>query len=282
MEAWPFAAALASALLHAAWNAAVKASAAPHEAMSAQMSAAALIAAVPLFWVGLPTLAAWPWLAASTTLGMVHVHALLRAYDGGGFGTVYPMARATSVLVVAALAPLAVGEHLGLAAMAGVACIALALLGLAVEARLGSSPAAALPAAALAWTLLAGCSGAAYVLVDARGVRASGSAMSYGCTVSLVNALAMAWLQRSGGSPLTQLRRHWRLAAPAALASMSSYLLILWVYQHAPVAPASALRDTSALFAIVIAVVWLKETLPPRRLAALLLAAAGLPLLRLG
>lgn len=294
MEGWPFAAALASAFLHAAWNAAVKANAAPREAMSAQMMAAALLALPPLAWAGLPVAAAWPWLLASTLLGMVHVHALLRAYDSGGFGTVYPMARATSVLFVAAVAPAAMGETLGAGAAAGMACIALALLVLAADTRravpvlprdaapASSSRPSVFPMAALGWTLLAGGSAAAYVLADARGVRAAGSALSYGCAVSVSNALAMGWLTRSAGSPLTVLRRRWTVGLPAAFASMSSYLLILWVWQHAPVAPASALRDTSAIFAMLIAVLWLKEPLPARRAAALLLALAGLPLLRLG
>ena len=63
---------------------------------------------------------------------------------------------------------------------------------------------------------------------------------------------------------------------------MLSYLLILWVFTQAPVAPAAALRDTSAVFAMLIAVVWLKERLRPLRLLALVLVVAGVPLLRLG
>jgi drug/metabolite transporter (DMT)-like permease len=63
---------------------------------------------------------------------------------------------------------------------------------------------------------------------------------------------------------------------------MASYLLILWIWSHAPVAPAAALRDTSAVFAILIAVVWLKEPFTRTRIVAVLLAAAAVPLLRLG
>ena len=63
---------------------------------------------------------------------------------------------------------------------------------------------------------------------------------------------------------------------------MGSYLLILWVWSHAPIAPAAALRDTSAIFAILIAVFWLKEPFTPTRAAAVLLAAAAIPQLRFG
>jgi hypothetical protein len=71
------------------------------------------------------------------------------------------------------------------------------------------------------------------------------------------------------------------VAAPAALAAVVSYLLILWVWTQAPIAPAAALRDTSAVFAILIAVAWLREPFTVPRLLAVLLAAAAVPLLRL-
>ena len=118
-------------------------------------------------------------------------------------------------------------------------------------------------------------------MFDARGVRLSGSALSYGFTVSIVNALTMSWRVRKFGSPWQVVRRNWRVSAPAAVASMISYLLILWVWTQAPIAPAAALRDTSAVFAILIAVIWLRERITPARLAAVILAAAAVPLLRL-
>ena len=71
-------------------------------------------------------------------------------------------------------------------------------------------------------------------------------------------------------------RRHGEIA----VASTASYLLILWVLSGAPVAPSAALRDTSAVFALLIAIVWLKEPFTRLQLIAILLAAAAVPLLR--
>jgi drug/metabolite transporter (DMT)-like permease len=68
---------------------------------------------------------------------------------------------------------------------------------------------------------------------------------------------------------------------PAGVASALSYLLILWVWSQAPIAPSAALRDTSAVFAILISVVWLKEKFDRWRLAAVLLAAVAVPIMRL-
>ena len=69
---------------------------------------------------------------------------------------------------------------------------------------------------------------------------------------------------------------------PADRAGVDGFVPPLWVWSHAPVAPAAALRDTSSVFAILIAVVWLKEPFTRTRIAAVLLAAAAVPLLRMG
>lgn len=282
MDGWHVVAALTSALLHAGWNAAVKASPTPRAAMAAQMLGAALVAAALLPWAGLPSIAAVPWMVVSTSLNVVAVLALLRAYGSGPFGTVYPITRAVSVLGVAALSALLAREWLGLTTTGGVLLIVAALVMLALDARRTTADGAGLSPRAFAWTIAAGIVTALYVLADAQGARAGESAAAYGCAVSITNALAMAWRTRDAGTPWSLLRDHWRIALPTSFASMASYLLILWVWSAAPIAPAAALRDTSAVFAMLIGVIWLKEAIGPRRLFALALAIAGVPLLRLG
>lgn len=272
------AAALLSALLHAGWNAAVKANRHPAQAMMAQMVLGALLVAPLLFWTGLPALNAWPWIAGSALLNLLTVSALLRAYELGGFGIVYPVVRALAVLFVVPLAALVTGHLVGWGAFAGIAIIAVSLGILAWDAARGH----ALVLQAIGWAALAGLGTAAYILCDAQGVRASGSPLAYGFVASITNALAMCWRQRRAGPVWPQLKGQWLYALPVAVASMVSYVLILWVWNHAPIAPAAALRDTSAVFAILIAVLWLREPLTRTRLAAVLLAAAAVPLLRLG
>ncbi|WP_421997549.1 EamA family transporter [Reyranella sp.] len=278
MDAIDVAAALASAALHAGWNAAVKASRDPARAMAAQMLVGALLVVPALFWSGLPAMAAWPWIAASTAMNVLTIRALLRAYELGGFGVVYPVNRAIAVLLVVPLVAIFAGGWPGSAALSGITVIALSLAVLSWDTlrdRGFSRP-------ALGWTCMAGLGTAAYILCDAQGVRAAGSPLAYGFVVSITNAAAMCWRQREAGPPWRWLRDHWVVATPVALASMASYLLILWVWAHAPIAPAAALRDTSAVFALLIAVLWLKESFTRARILAVLLAAAAVPLLRLG
>jgi uncharacterized membrane protein len=278
MDTTDVAAALLSALLHAGWNAAVKNSRHPARAMAAQMLLGAVLVVPALLWSGLPAPTAWPWVAASTLMNVLTIAALLRAYELGGFGLVYPVMRAVAVLLVVPLAAAATGEELGVAPLIGIFVIALSLGVLAFDATRDRS----VTPKALAWTLAAGLGTAAYILCDAQGVRAAGSPLAYGFIVSIANAAAMCWRQRDQGAPWRQMKGQWGAALPTAAASMASYLLILWVWSHAPIAPAAALRDTSSVFALLIAVAWLKEPFTRTRILAVLMAAAAVPLLRLG
>lgn len=271
-------AALLSAALHAAWNAAVKANPQPSLAMTAQILASAVLALPLLAWTGLPAGPAWPWIALSCTLSMGAVATLLRAYAHGGFGMIYPMARASSVLLVLPLAAAVAGEWPRPLGLLGVALVSAAVLMLA----LGQGSARPMSRAALGWTLACAAFTAGYVVSDAQGVRRAGSALSYGCVLAIGNALLWTAWQRRRGLRLDELLPRWPRSLLLALMSMLSYWLILWVWARAPIALGSALRDTSAIFATLIAVFVLKEPLDRRVLAAVALATAGTVAIRLG
>lgn len=277
MPPWDVAGALLSAMLHAGWNAAVKIHPRPTEAMTAQMVLCAMIVVPGMAWTGPPHVSSWPWLAASTSLNLITVTSLLRAYALIGFGLVYPVVRAFSVLLVVPAATYVSGETLSIYGLLGIALIVASLVLLAASNTHGG----ALPRAAVLWTMVAGLSTAAYVMCDAEGVRRAGSPWAYGFAVSITNALAMSFAQRHIAKPWQMVRDHFLSALPIAIAAIASYQLILWVWSHGPIAPASALRDTSSVFAILIAIVWLREPFTRLRLAAILLSAAAVPLMRL-
>ncbi len=276
MDSLLVAAALTSALLHAAWNAAVRAQRDTQLAMSAQMVVAALLMAPVLLLTGLPRLQALPWIAASCALSVSAVRALLRAYAHGPFGVVYPMNRALTVLLVLPLAAALLGEWPGLGPALGVLLVALAVGLLALGRGSGFSR------PALGWTFVAALCTSALVLADARGARAAGHPLAYGVCTSIANAVLWSWVHRRE-TPLREvLARKGLWALPWSLASATSYGLILWAWSRGPVAPAAALRDTSALWAALIAVVFLGERLRPVALVAVGLAVAGAVLIRLG
>jgi drug/metabolite transporter (DMT)-like permease len=269
------AAALVSAFLHAAWNAAVKASPDPAGAMAAQVVGSGLIAVPLLIVIPLPSREALPWLAGSAVFGFLTLLALLRGYErGGGFGLVYPLARATSPLLVLLLAHVVEGEAVGPAGIAGIALVSTGVACFAYgEGRQR--------AAAFRYAVLAGAASAAYAVCDANGARHSPSVLGYGLSAAIVNAIVFGGFHRlrSGLAPVRALRAHLGMATLGSVAATISYVLILWVWSRAPVALGAALRDTSVVFAALIATL-LGERLSPQRLAAIALATAGACLIR--
>lgn len=270
------AAALLSAFLHAAWNAAVRAASDPRRAMAAQVVASGLLVAPLLFILPLPSPDAVPWLAASVTCSLLAVLALVRGYArGGGFAVVYPLTRAISPLVVTLLARLMLGERLSAGGYAGVALISAGVGLFAIGGGRAGWP-------AVGWGLAGGLLTAAYTVCDAQGVRLSPSVAGYGATVSLLNALVLGSVHHLRlGSIRDALTTHLGIVTLGSGSAILSYLTILWVYTRTQVAIGAALRDTSILFAALIAMVVLRERMTAGRLGALALIAAGAVTLRL-
>jgi drug/metabolite transporter (DMT)-like permease len=281
MDTWLVVAALTSAALHASWHAVVKSSADAPRAMTAQMVGSGILAVPALAWTGFPAIGAWPWMIGSTVLSIAAVSALLRGYARGGYGAVYPITRASSVLLVLPLAAAIAGEWPAPLALAGVALVSFAVMMLAFVSRNGGARALTRPA--LGWALVAAAFTAGYIVCDAQGVRAAQSPLAYGFAVAIINAVLWGWMQQRGGMRLRSLAvTMWPKALLLAVAATVSYLLILWVWMHAPIALGSALRDTSAVFATLIALAVLKEPFDWRVVLAVGLAMTGSILIRLG
>ena len=56
---------------------------------------------------------------------------------------------------------------------------------------------------------------------------------------------------------------------------MASYGLVLWAMTRAPIALVAALRETSVVFAAIIAAAFLKEPITPLRYASIFTVSAG-------
>lgn len=275
---WPVVAAvLAGALLHAGWNAMVKAGA--DKALdTALMNLIGALAALPLVLLaGLPPPAAWPWLAASMTIHIGYYTLLAAAYRHGDLGLTYPLMRGSAPLVVALASVSVFGEHLSPAGWAGVVAICCGVLALGLSPRGTGSPRAVGLALANALAI------AAYTLVDAVGVRASGNALSYVCTLFVLNGLPFGALvlARRGVAALPYARQRAPLALAGAMASLASYGIALWAMTQAPVATVAALRETSVLFAALLGAWLLKEAFTPRRVLGTAVIVAGVMALRL-
>jgi len=278
---------LLAALLHAGWNALVKAGKDAFLTSVLVVSGAALISLAALPLLPAPAPASWPMLCATTAIHYCYFGLMSAAYRHGDMSLAYPLMRGSAPLLVAlASAPL-LGEPLTAAQYAAVACISGGIFSMAL-ARGGAAPAAAAakPAPrqrrAALYALLNACVIACYTLVDGVGARRSGSPLAYTMWLFVLTAAGLlAWtlLRRRAGFA-AYAAANWRAAALGGVGTLASYALSLWAMTVAPVAAVAALRETAILFAAGIAVVFLHEKISPQRYAAIALIACGAALMR--
>ena len=272
------AAVLLGALLHASWNALVKSS--TDKALdTALIHLLGSFVALPLaLWVGWPSSAAWPYIAASVLIHIAYYIALVRAYQHGELGLTYPLMRGTAPLLVALSASLTVGESLSPVAWAGVLGVSGGVLALGLSRHAWDNPRAVAFALANAVVI------AVYTVVDALGARTSGNALQYVLALFVLDGwpFGLLVLWRRGRAAWPYARRRWPVALGGALASLGSYGIALWAMTRAPVATVAALRETSVLFAAVLGVWLLKERFGLQRALGTLVLVAGVIALRIG
>jgi drug/metabolite transporter (DMT)-like permease len=78
------------------------------------------------------------------------------------------------------------------------------------------------------------------------------------------------------------MRRYLGLGFSGGAMSLAAYWIAIWAMTVAPIALVAALRETSVLFATLIAVIILKEQWVPARAAAAILIVAGIAAMRIG
>jgi drug/metabolite transporter (DMT)-like permease len=275
-----FAAVLSAAVMHAAWNAVVKVG---FDRLSSVLLLSLAQSAIALFLAAvfpLPAPAAWPWLAASAVLHAGYKIFLIRAYEHGDLSQVYPLARGTAPLVVAVVSAAWLGEPTTPTKTLAVVAIG---LGVIVMSRKGGAGLASLSPKALAFALGTAAFTASYTLVDGIGARASAAPSGYTMWIFVGDGMgitAFALLVR-GRKAFARIGLDWRNGFAAGALSLASYWIAIWAFTVAPIAQVAALRETSVLFAMLIAIVVLKEHVGGWRWVASFLIVLGIVMMRL-
>ncbi len=253
--------ALGAAVLHALWNLLL--------AGSRDVLAATAVALGSSLVVALPfALATWgvereaiPWLVASSALELVYFFTLTAAYQRAELSLVYPLARGGAPVLVL-LGAVATGYAPGWIEVAGVLAVAVGVVlvrGLRGGDRLG-----------VILGLVIAAQIAAYTLVDAEGIEHA-NPVPY-----LLLALVPTALGAAVVSGPERLRAE--ASARAVLAGCGgflAYVLVLAALKLAPAAPVAAVRETSVLFAVVLAAPLLGERVTRGRLAGAVLVVSG-------
>jgi drug/metabolite transporter (DMT)-like permease len=268
---------LLGALLHAAWNASIRAAGDKFAQMVALTFGSALIAAAALPFLPLPAPEGRPFIAASVLTHFVYFTLVARAYEQGELSVSYPLMRGTAPLLVALVSMLFLHEPLSETGWLALLLLSGGLWVLAAERR-GSVGLALANAGVIA----------AYTLIDGSGARLAGvgaaGALSYTLWMFLLNAVPfLAWvlLVRDRRRQLPAVAKAWWRGLVGGALALASYGLAIWAMTRAPIPLVAALRETAVIFGLVIGAVVLKERFGPARWLATLLVAAGAVVLRL-
>ena len=265
---------LGAAALHAVWNVMVKSGPDKDLETVAIAVGSGLIALLLLPPLPAPAPASWPWLAGSAAVHILYFLFLAGAYRHGELSYTYPIMRGGGPMIVALAGIFFFKEIPLLGQAAGILLICAGILTFASGAHDRRATAFALGNAAVI---------AAYTLIDAQGARSSGAPVSYTLWFFALNGAVIGayGLARRGAAMPAYLRRHWMRAALGGACAVAAYAVVLWAMTRAPVALVAVLRETSVIFAAVIATVVLKEKFTRRRFWATGSVLLGLIALRL-
>ena len=260
---------LLAALLHATWNAMLHRNADPLLSMMWMSIGIAALSALAIPLLQAPARASWPYIIASGLIHIGYSMSLTRAYRSGEFGDTYPIARGSSPVLVALGAAVVAGDHLGMLHLAGVLMVSLGILSLALHRR----PVLMAPAAG---ALLAGALIAVYTVIDGMGVRLAGDAGGYTAWIFIFYAVMPAFfVSRRGTAALRAPLKVIGTSLIGGVVSIAAYGIVIWAMQFDAMGAVSALRETSVVFAAVIARVFMQERLTVRRLTACAVIALG-------
>ena len=271
MTAFALGLVLFSALLHASWNAMLKAVDDRAGVLGAVSLAHALAGVLLIALSPIPDRSSWPSIFISTIVHYGYYLLLFRAYRHGDLSQVYPISRGLAPAFVALSAWLIIGETMpplgwfGLAAISAGICL-LAMLRGAAQA----------PGSTIALALLLGICIGTYSVADGIGIRQSGTATGYMGWLFLCEApvpLAIALHRRRNRGRFAS--RTLILGLLGGVAAVTAYGLVLYVKTIAPLGAVSALRESSVIIAAMIGVVVFGERPWRGRVLAAVIVALG-------
>jgi drug/metabolite transporter (DMT)-like permease len=263
---------LISGFAHAVVNAILKAG---NDKMSRRAlidGFSALILAPAAFLVPLPA-NAWNWLIASAAVHGLYLLALIKSFEQSDMTVAYPIARGIAPMLAAAGAVAIFHEPISVAVVLGILAIGCGVMLIGVSHKMQRS--------ALLWAVLTGLCIAAYTVIDAQGVRAAPTALSYIVWTFLLlgGALGTFFAIWRGRVFFTTAAGQWKPGLIAGVLSIITYGFALLAFRLGATPRLAALRETSILFGTAIAVIFLKERLTTLRLSGVLAIALGAVLL---
>ena len=276
MEPWIVALVLASALMHATWNAVVKSGGDRLLTLLAIKIPNMIVAAAAMLVFDFPSAASWPYLLGSTLAVTGYYFCLLRAYHENDFNVAYPVARGFAPVLVLLLVLVLTSERITYGSATGVAVVSLGVCGLAYRSHMTQ-----VDLNALLWAMSVGGFIAIYTVIDGLGARLSGDPIGY---TAVLNVLAgvpvcVAAFSRHGVRAVRHLRHNFVTSAVGGTLMFAAYAIVVFALSRSPMAPVAALRESSVIFGALIGGLIFREPVAVRRIFSACVVAAGIGIL---
>lgn len=269
---------LGAAFLHASWNIIVKGGdnklfESAMNALGGGLGAMFLLPLLPL-----PDQGAWGFLLLSCCCHLTYYICIAEAYKVADLSLGYTIMRGSAPMLTA-LVLFCLGVPLSLTGWGGVLLLCMGILVLALEQKSNKTGLKGIFYSLRTSFVIMG-----YTLADGYGARASGDAISYTCWIFFLNIfpLHIYVLARHGKSYLGYLRKRAVVGLGGGLCGLGSYGIAIWAMTMAPIALVAALRESSVIFGMLMAVFFLGEKLSVVRVLAILLVMGGAMILRVG
>jgi drug/metabolite transporter (DMT)-like permease len=243
---------LFAAFLHALWNAIVKGAGDRTIVLGLVAVGHVLPGIVLVAMSAPPSVAAIPYIIASTVIHWGYYALLNIAYRTGDLSIVYPISRGLTPILIAIGALIWVGEELPLNVWLGILTVTAGILLLARGVFASGISKSGLVAAVGVAVIIA-----SYSIVDGIGVRVSGSPLGYIGWLFVSEIFVVAFVFSTRWERVQNMSgRALVIGLFGGLVSGAAYGLVLYAKTQAPLGVVSALRETSVIFAALIRLFW--------------------------
>ncbi|MCI4002819.1 EamA family transporter [Dickeya dianthicola] len=276
MSSWIFFVTLASAFLHASWNALLKNS--PHKLMASILVAVsgAIISLTAFPFLAAPAPQSYPYIGISIVLQVLYMFLLSQAYHVADMSKTYPIMRGGAPLFITLLNFFFLRESVSTIAIIGVLVLCGGIISFSFNQH-------GITKKSLMLSLCNALVIASYSVIDGVGARLSQSPIAYTLCILFMQGMiififgAIHYKKKL----LFYAHEHWLTCSIAGFGSITSYALALWAMSHAPIMLVAALRESSILFGVLIARVFLNEKISSYAWMSSLFIVAGLVLYRI-
>lgn len=231
-------------------------------------------------FTSVPSWEVWKIIFLSLALHTGYKIFLVKAYQHGDFGQVYPLARGLAPAIVTLTGFLFLRETLPITATIGIVLILAGVVSLAWRSRNGTQ--APTNPHAIFYALGTSLFIAGYTLNDGLGGRVALTPRDYVVWLFALDGVSIVLIALwRRGPALLRPQRAWAYGAAGGAASTAAYWIVIWAMSVTPLGPVAALRETSVVFGALISGFILKEGLGWRAVIAAATVAAGVILLKL-